>query len=51
MMPSEAAQSLWERVDELVLDGAPGLPALRAHRLQLLAGRRWRERRPARSPR
>ncbi len=41
-MPSEAAQSLWERVDELV-DGAPGLPALRAHRLQLLAGRRWRE--------
>ena len=42
MMPSKAAQSLWERVDELV-DGAPGLPALRAHRLQLLAGRRWRE--------
>lgn len=34
--------SIWRRVDELI-DGAPGLPALRAHRLQLLAGRRWRE--------
>lgn len=33
---------IWTRVDELV-DSAPGLPALRAHRLQLLAGRRWRE--------
>jgi hypothetical protein len=34
--------ALWRRVDELV-DLAPGLLALRAHRLQLLAGRRWRE--------
>jgi len=33
--------SLWTRVDELI-DAAPGLAALRAHRLQLLAGRRWR---------
>lgn len=33
--------SIWRRVDELI-DAAPGLPALRAHRLQLLAGRRWR---------
>jgi Uncharacterised nucleotidyltransferase len=33
--------SIWGRVDELI-DAAPGLPALRAHRLQLLAGRRWR---------
>jgi Uncharacterised nucleotidyltransferase len=41
-MPSHTAPALWERVDELV-DAAPGLPALRAHRLQLLAGRRWRE--------
>jgi Uncharacterised nucleotidyltransferase len=34
--------SIWRRVDELI-DLAPGLPALRAHRIQLLAGRRWRE--------
>lgn len=34
--------SIWQRVDELI-DVAPGLAALRAHRLQLLAGRRWRE--------
>jgi hypothetical protein len=33
--------SIWRRVDELI-DAAPGLRALRAHRLQLLAGRRWR---------
>jgi Uncharacterised nucleotidyltransferase len=33
---------VWQRVDELI-DGAPGLAALRAHRIQLLAGRRWRE--------
>jgi hypothetical protein len=37
-----ATAALWERVDELV-DAAPGLAALRAHRLQLLAARRWRE--------
>ena len=36
-----ASPSLWTRVDELI-DAAPGLAALRAHRLQLLAGRRWR---------
>jgi Uncharacterised nucleotidyltransferase len=41
-MPSLEAPALWNRVGELV-DAAPGLPALRAHRLQLLAGRRWRE--------
>lgn len=36
-----ASASLWSRVDELI-DAAPSLAALRAHRLQLLAGRRWR---------
>ena len=36
-----ASPALWARVDELI-DAAPGLAALRAHRLQLLAGRRWR---------
>lgn len=41
-MPSLESPALWKRVDELV-DAAPGLSALRAHRLQLLAGRRWRE--------
>jgi hypothetical protein len=39
---ASASSSVWRRVDELI-DGAPGLPALRAHRIQLLAGRRWRE--------
>ncbi|MGH2980973.1 MAG: nucleotidyltransferase family protein [Solirubrobacterales bacterium] len=39
---SEAPAPVWQRVNELV-DAAPGLTALRAHRLQLLAGRRWRE--------
>lgn len=34
--------SLWTRLDELV-DSAPGLLDLRAHGLQLLAARRWRE--------
>ena len=33
--------AIWRRVDELI-DTAPALAALRAHRLQLLAGRRWR---------
>ncbi|HSK15142.1 MAG TPA: nucleotidyltransferase family protein [Gaiellaceae bacterium] len=28
---------------DALIDAAPGLQALRAHRLQLLAGRRWRE--------
>ncbi|HEU4450266.1 MAG TPA: nucleotidyltransferase family protein [Gaiellaceae bacterium] len=41
MRSAETSASIWRRVDELV-DGAPGLAALRAHRLQLLAGRRWR---------
>jgi hypothetical protein len=42
-VPGAAAPSpIWPRVDELI-DGAPGLQALRAHRIQLLAGRRWRE--------
>ncbi|HSE82686.1 MAG TPA: nucleotidyltransferase family protein [Gaiellaceae bacterium] len=35
-------ETVWRRVDELI-DQAPGLGALRAHRIQLLAGRRWRE--------
>jgi hypothetical protein len=35
-------ETVWRRVDELI-DRAPGLGALRAHRIQLLAGRRWRE--------
>jgi Uncharacterised nucleotidyltransferase len=38
---ARASASVWRRVDELI-DAAPGLPALRAHRLQLLAARRWR---------
>ena len=40
MRPTGA--KIWARVDELV-DTAPDLAALRAHRLHLLAGRRWRE--------
>jgi hypothetical protein len=39
---ADARQALWARVDAVV-DEAPDLSALRAHRLQLLAGRRWRE--------
>lgn len=42
MSDASASSSVWRRIDELI-DGAPGLPALRAHRIQLLAGRRWRE--------
>lgn len=41
-MSGVPASALWSRVDELI-DTAPALAALRAHRLQLLAGRRWRE--------
>src|SRR5438094_1263991 len=36
-------QRFWERVNRLI-DSAPGLPDLRAHRLHLLAARRWRAR-------
>lgn len=42
MSAAPTSPSVWRRVDELI-DVAPGLPALRAHRIQLLAGRRWRE--------
>ncbi|HXV32459.1 MAG TPA: nucleotidyltransferase family protein [Gaiellaceae bacterium] len=42
MSAEPATAALWRRMDELV-DAAPGLAALRAHRLQLLAARRWRE--------
>lgn len=42
MSLADPRQALWARVDEVV-DAAPDFSALRAHRLQLLAGRRWRE--------
>jgi hypothetical protein len=37
-----AAAELWRRVDDLI-DRAPTIDDLRAHRLELLAARRWRE--------
>lgn len=42
--PSDAAdEALWDRVEELI-DRAPSVAALRAHRLHLAAARVWRAR-------
>ena len=41
--PEMSARPVWDAVYRLV-DGTPDLAALRAHRLHLLAARRWRER-------
>ena len=42
-LPATTDQLVWEGVDRL-LAGTSDFAALRAHRLHLLAGRRWRER-------
>ena len=48
--PPYGREIMWDRIAELV-DRAPSLDVLRAHRLQFLAASLWREQRQHRFPR